>query len=215
MVEFQGGFYEAMDGGEHGPPFAEKCGVGKARTAKYLRHFPCQKDLNHVIQIWGLQLRPDPDPSPVLDEFHLLLAGLDIGQIQPVPGQLVACRLFDGSPECRNDGVDLLDYCVGGNVGLGLDVPKGAFGALEGLHHVDDLVEAIGSTDDKEGQDGFVVWVCLVPDPIGDQDAMKPVVGLQDKGGLVVVWRRLGMSGFGHGETIGEECWGRKTGEEF
>lgn len=30
MVEFQGGFYEAMDGGEHGTPFAEKCESDKA-----------------------------------------------------------------------------------------------------------------------------------------------------------------------------------------
>ena len=104
---------------------------------------------------------------------------------------------------------------MGGNVGLGLDIPKGAFGALEGLHHVDDVIEAIGPADREEGEDGLVAGSGLVPDPIGDQDAMKPVVGLQDKGGLVVVWRRLGMSGFGHGETIGEECWGRKTGEEF
>ena len=53
-------------------------------------------------------LRSYPDPPPVLDKPHLFLAGLDIGQIQPVPGQLVAGRLFDGSPEGRGDGVDLL-----------------------------------------------------------------------------------------------------------
>ena len=37
LVEFKGGFDEAMDRGEHGTPFAEKCESCKARTAKSKR----------------------------------------------------------------------------------------------------------------------------------------------------------------------------------
>ena len=98
---------------------------------------------------------------------------------------------------------------MGGNVGLGLDIPKGAFGALEGLHHVDDVIEAIGPADREEGEDGLVAGSGLVPDPIGDQDAVEPVVGLHDEGGVRVLGR-LGMARFGHGGTIRKECSGRK-----
>ena len=108
-----------------------------------------------------------------------------------MPGQPVARRLLDGTAEGRDDGVDLLGDCVGGNAGLGLDIPKGAFLALEGLHHVDDVEGSRTPADREEGQDGLGVWSGLVPDPNGDQDAVEPVVGLKDEGwgrGLVGAW---------------------------
>lgn len=103
------------------------------------------------------------------------------------------------------DGVDLLGYCVGRDVRLGLDVSQGAFVSPEGLHHVDDLEESVGPVDRKEGQHGLVVGVCLIANPVGDQDAVEPVIGLHGEGGLVVLWGP-GMTGFGHGETVEEEC---------
>ena len=122
-----------------------------------------------------------------------------------MPDQFVAGGLLDGSSEGRNDCVDILSYRGGWNIDLSLDVPKGAFGALEGLHHVDYVVKAVAPANDKEGQDGLGVWSGLIPDPIGDQDAVEPVVGFHGEGGGGVLGR-IGMAGFGHGGTMSEQC---------
>lgn len=126
-----------------------------------------------------------------------------------MPSHLEPRLLPDGVAEGADDHGDFHGYCVGRNVGLGLDIPKGAFVRLEGLHYVDDLMEAVCPADDKEGQDGLGVWVGLVPDPIGDQDAVEPVVGLHVEGGVRVLGR-LGVARFGHGGIMAEECRGRK-----
>jgi len=155
------------------------------------------------------KISPDPNPPPLLDEPDLFFHGFDVHQVQPMPSHLEASLFSDGVTKLADDHGDFHAYFVGRYVGLGLDVPKGAFVSLEGLHDIDDFKESIGPADDEEGQDCFVVGSGLIPDSIRDQNAVEPVVGLHAEGGFGVLGR-TGMAGFGHAGIIGEGDSGRK-----
>lgn len=130
----------------------------------------------------------DVDPVPCPNPLNLFGMVSNAGQVKFVPIDFESRCVLDSFSEMMQDGVQFSGNFSFGDPQLGLDVSGNTVFSLERLHYVENINESRTPADNEKHQHRFSVWGLVIPDAIGRENGIEPVVALHDECGFLF-WR--------------------------